>query len=56
MILVATTRQQALDAAKKKPADRSPTEQGIVDANKGDQAVRNADHTAKEQQRVFGPG
>jgi len=53
---LSTTRQQALDAAKKKPADRSPEEQGHIDANKGDQAVRNVDFEAKRQQRAYGPG
>ncbi|HMI09271.1 MAG TPA: hypothetical protein VK497_02630 [Candidatus Saccharimonadales bacterium] len=53
---MSTTRQQALDAAKKKPADRSPEEQGHIDANKGDQAVRNVDFEAKRQQRAYGPG
>jgi hypothetical protein len=50
------TEQQARDLAKKKPADRTPAEQAIVDQHRGSQAVRNLDHEAKRQQRIHGPG
>jgi hypothetical protein len=49
-----TTKQEALDAANKKPANRSAHEQGIVDNNLDDQAVRNTDHEARRQQRIYG--
>lgn len=50
------TEQQARDAAKKKPADRTPAEQALVDRHRGSLAVRNLDHAAKGQQKVHGPG
>ena len=46
--------QDALDAANVKPANRTPEQQGLVDRNKGNQKVRNADHCAKESQRIYG--
>lgn len=48
--------QEMRDAAKKKPAQRTPYEQGLVDAGQSIQEIRNLDHEAKNQQRVFGPG
>jgi len=47
------TEQQKRDAASKMPKERSPHEQGLVDDNPS-QAVRNLDHEAKRQQRIFG--
>jgi len=48
------TEQEARDAAKKTPASRTTHEQWLVDHGSGSQAVRNADHKAREQQRVYG--
>ncbi|MBC7459174.1 hypothetical protein H7200_00450 [Candidatus Saccharibacteria bacterium] len=47
--------QDAKDAANKRPSQRSTAEQRIVDNNMGNQAVRNADHAAKAEQKTFGP-
>lgn len=49
-------KQEYLDAANKKPKDRSPYEQGLVsqahDLRMTD--VTNADHAAKEAQKTYG--
>lgn len=42
-----TTRDQAIEAAKVKPSDRTPLEQSRVDDCWNIQAVRNADFTAR---------
>lgn len=47
-------RQEKLDAANKKPANRTAYEQGLVDDGADDQGVKNADFEAKRQQRIHG--
>lgn len=47
-------KDEMLNAAKIKPSKRTITEQGLVDAGSDDQAVRNADHEARRQERVYG--
>jgi hypothetical protein len=46
--------QDAKNAANKRPSQRSAAEQRIVDNNMGNQAVRNADHAAKQEQKTYG--
>jgi hypothetical protein len=47
-------KQEYLDAANKKPANRSSYEQGLVDKGSNMQDVRNADAEAQRQQRIYG--
>jgi hypothetical protein len=46
---------EARKAAEKRPSARTPAERRMVEDNKGDQQVRNNDHAAKEEERVYGP-
>ena len=50
------TNREIMDAAKKTPASRTTREQQIVDDAKrvGNQAASNADHDARETQKVWG--
>ncbi len=47
-------RQEAINAAKKIPSARSTSEQALVDRNDSDQQVRNADHAAKREEKIYG--
>nr|ALS91323.1 MetaGeneMark_Unknown Function [uncultured bacterium] len=47
-------RDEMINAAKKTPSQRTVHEQALVDKGKGDQAVRNADHAAQREERVYG--
>jgi hypothetical protein len=47
-------KQEYLDAANKKPANRSAYEQGLVDKGSNMQDVKNADFEAKRQQQIYG--
>lgn len=50
------TEQQYRDAAKKLPKNRTTAEQALVDKGirAGMQSVKNADHAARQQQRIHG--
>lgn len=43
-------RQDAINDAKVPPSKRTHEQQANVERNRGDQAVRNADHEAKRQE------
>ena len=49
------TLQEYLNAANKQPSARTAHEQALVDRGSNIQAVRNADHAAKENEQVYGP-
>lgn len=48
------TLQEMLNAANKTPSQRTAYEQSLVDRGSADQRVRNADHEAKRNERIFG--
>lgn len=50
------TRDEHINAAKKKPSERTAHEQHLVDSGSNIQAVRNADFEARRQERAFGKG
>jgi hypothetical protein len=43
-----------INAAKVKPSNRTPHQQGLVDKGRGDQAVRNADSAAQREEKIHG--
>jgi len=49
-----TTKQEAVNAAKKTPSARTAREQQIVDQNQGTLEVRNTDFEAKKHERIYG--
>ena len=44
--------QDAINAAKKLPSDRSPEDNRLIAHNRGDVRVRNADHDAQREERI----
>lgn len=48
------TERDYINAAKKTPSARSSEEQAMVDRGSNMQSVRNADHAAREQERIYG--
>lgn len=49
-----TTKDEYLNAAKKKPSNRTIHEQGLVDKGSNMQEVKNADYEAKRQEKIYG--
>lgn len=47
-------KDEYLNAAKKRPSQRSSAEQRLVDSGRNMQDVRNADHEAHRQERIHG--
>lgn len=47
-------KDEYVNAAKKMPSARTAAEQRLVDQGSNMQEVRNADHEAKRQERVYG--
>lgn len=53
-VIELASKQDAVDAARILPANRTTEQQALVDDNKAYQEVRNADFEAKEYQRKHG--